>query len=287
MCPRLARRSAGDIVAGMPAGPAPESSARSSRRVSRRRWLRRIAGAAVLSATYGFGVEPRFLRTRRLRFGPPTAGEPVRFAYFTDVHFKGDAALLEAIVARINRRKSELAFAVFGGDIVEEAVHLPAALAVLERLEVPLFGVPGNHDYWAELDFDRVHRSLRKGGGAWLLDEAATVAGGRVRLAGYSCTHAAALAPESGVRNVALVHYPVWADRLPPGWDAILAGHSHGGQVRVPFLGALIKPMDVGAYELGRFQSPAGPLYVSSGVGTFFLNVRFLCPPELVWVEVG
>jgi predicted MPP superfamily phosphohydrolase len=66
----------------------------------------------------------------------------------------------------------------------------------------------------------------------------------------------------------------------------MLAGHSHGGQVRLPFYGALVIPFGVDDYELGRFDTPAGPLYVGAGIGTFYLDVRFNCRPELTLIEI-
>ena len=69
-------------------------------------------------------------------------------------------------------------------------------------------------------------------------------------------------------------------------FDAILAGHSHGGQVRIPFYGAMIVPYNTGKYELGLFNTKSGPLYVSSGVGWFYLNMRFNCRPEIVVFEI-
>jgi predicted MPP superfamily phosphohydrolase len=237
-----------------------------------------LYGSPALALGDGFGFEPRCLRTRTLRSPRPSS---IRFAYFTDVHFKGDPTLLEAVVARLNRARP--AFALFGGDLVEEAHHLPEALAILERLEIPLFGVPGNHDYWSGADFAEIDRSFRRTGGQWLVDAAAVCTGHQIL--GYSCTGETRLLPDSSHPAIGLVHYPAWADRLPPGFDMVLAGHSHGGQVRLPFIGALVKPSGVGRYVRGRFSTAAGPLFVSSGVGTFHLNVRFLCPPELVLIE--
>jgi len=68
--------------------------------------------------------------------------------------------------------------------------------------------------------------------------------------------------------------------------DLILAGHSHGGQVRLPFYGPLILPFGVGAYDLGLFQTSAGPLYVNAGIGYFYANVRFNCRPEITVFEM-
>jgi uncharacterized protein len=66
----------------------------------------------------------------------------------------------------------------------------------------------------------------------------------------------------------------------------MLAGHSHGGQVRLPGIGPLIVPFQVGRYDLGLFQTKAGPLYVSSGIGWFMWKLRFNCRPEIAVFEV-
>ena len=83
-----------------------------------------------------------------------------------------------------------------------------------------------------------------------------------------------------------LIHYPEWIDKLNGDkFDIALAGHSHGGQVRVPFLGAPVLPYGVGRYDLGMFQTVSGPLYVTAGIGWFYLNVRFNCRPEIAVFE--
>ncbi len=250
---------------------------------SRRRWLRGLFyGAFPLAALDAFGWEPRWLRTRRLRLSPAPV---TRFAFFTDLHFKGNRGLLDAVVSLIQRERP--GFALFGGDLVEEARHLPELLETLRRFPVPLYGVPGNHDYWSGIDFDEVQDAFGKTGGGWLVDRAVEPPGQRTRVSGFACRSEADLPPSRGMpRNVALVHYPAWADRVPGRFDLVLAGHSHGGQVRLPFLGALVTPAGTGKYQLGRYETAGGPLHVSSGVGTFFLNVRFLCPPECLLVEL-
>lgn len=249
---------------------------------SRRTWLRSLVyGSPLAAAAHGFGLEPRLLQARRLILGEPATA---RFAFFTDLHFKGSTALLDAVLVGI--RDAQPDFVLFGGDLVEEAGHLGEALERLSRLGVPLFGVPGNHDYWSAIDFAAVNRAFEATGGAWLLDRAVDLAGGRLRLSGHTCTGGIVLEAEAGRKNIALMHYPAWADRLPAGYDLILAGHTHGGQVRLPWIGALVTPPGTGRYPLGWYHTHAGPLYVSSGVGTYYLNVRFLCPPEWVLVEI-
>jgi hypothetical protein len=68
--------------------------------------------------------------------------------------------------------------------------------------------------------------------------------------------------------------------------DLILAGHSHGGQVRLPFIGATLLPFWVDGYVRGWYDTPAGPLYVNVGLGTAALPLRFLCRPEIAVFDV-
>jgi predicted MPP superfamily phosphohydrolase len=84
-----------------------------------------------------------------------------------------------------------------------------------------------------------------------------------------------------------LIHYPEWIEQLGTNkFDVALAGHTHGGQVRIPFYGPIVLPSGTGKYDLGLFRTDAGPLYVSSGVGYFVFNIRFRCRPEIVIFEI-
>lgn len=253
-------------------------------RLSRRGWFRLMGYGLPLGVLAdGFLVEPRRLVARRLRLGkaPPVC----RFVHFTDLHHKGNRRWLDRVVQRINALRPE--FVCFGGDLVEDATHLADALDGLRGLQVPLFGVPGNHDYWSQADFPAIGRAFEATGGRWLLDEAVAAPGGKVRLQGFTCRQPVTLPREAGQKHVALIHYPAWFKNLGgQRFDLMLAGHSHGGQVRVPLVGALVEPFGVEGYDWGLFPTDAGPLYVGAGVGWFYLNVRFNCPPEITLVEL-
>jgi hypothetical protein len=83
------------------------------------------------------------------------------------------------------------------------------------------------------------------------------------------------------------MHYPAWIEKLEgKGFDLVLAGHSHGGQVRLPFYGPVFLPFGVGRYDLGLFRTVSGPLYVNSGIGWFPVPIRFNCRPEITVFEL-
>lgn len=251
---------------------------------NRRRFLRlALWGTPLFAAGDMALVEPGWLKVNHLRL--EGAERVARFVHFTDVHHKGDRNWLASVVTRINALKPE--FVCFTGDIVEDREHLTEALELFGQIKAPLFGVPGNHDYWSGVDFRVISEAFAATGGAWLMDTSVRTANGKVQLHGLTCERSVVLPPAPGVKNILLAHYPSWCEKVAPHqFDLILAGHSHGGQVRVPWYGALVVPFGVGRYELGQFMTPAGPLYVGSGIGFFYLNLRFCCRPEITLIEI-
>ena len=226
--------------------------------------------------------EPGWLKIVQLKLAKGAVRQ--RFVHFSDIHFKGDADYLRRVVGTINDLKPD--FACFTGDLIEEAEHLAAAVRELRALKCPLYAIPGNHDHWSRADLGSLIEVCVTSGGGWLPDRQLDLEKGGLVLNGVDWMSAVPQ-PRPGATNILLLHYPGWADRLPhKGWDLILAGHTHGGQVRLPFMGALILPFDSGGYDMGLFQTPSGPMYVNAGIGEFYRRVRFGCRPEITLIEV-
>jgi predicted MPP superfamily phosphohydrolase len=230
-------------------------------------------------------VEPTWLKVSHQKVGSKPAH---RFVHFSDLHHKGDRRYLESVVKTINSLAPD--FVCFTGDIIEEEKFLPEALEVLSGIKSPMFGVPGNHDYWSKVAFEPIQKCFSATGGAWLMDERREIAGGKINLIGITCSHAnQAMVPLNlRAKNILLMHYPAWVKKLgDQKFDLMLAGHSHGGQVRIPFYGPLVVPFAVDEYDLGMFQTKSGPLYVNSGIGYIFnYNFRFNCRPEITVFEI-
>ena len=256
-------------------------------RISRRQFiataLLATPGAVFADAKY---LEPTWLKVRHLRAGssPPAH----RFVHFTDLHHKGDRDYLQAVVEKINSLTPD--FICFTGDIIEEEKFLAEALEILSGIKAPMFGVPGNHDYWSKVSFAPIHKCFNATGGAWLMDERRVIAGGKINLIGITCNHdnQALLPLDPAMKNILLMHYPAWVKKLTgQKFDLMLAGHSHGGQVRIPFYGPLVVPFAVDEYDWGLYQTPAGPFYVNAGIGYIYgYNFRFNCRPEITVIEI-
>jgi len=108
-----------------------------------------------------------------------------------------------------------------------------------------------------------------------------------LNLVGMGIVDLGIVPPLTATRRLLLIHYPLMADRLGDRhFDLILAGHSHGGQVRLPLWGSIIVPRGVGRYDLGYYETAGGPLYVNPGIGTYRLPFRFNCPPELTLITI-
>jgi len=255
-------------------------------KINRRRFL----ASAVLASPFLLGadakwVEPRWLRVRRVRLSRSKPAH--RFVHCTDIHHKGDRAYLESMVKKINAQSPE--FVCFTGDLIEETKYLPEALELLGRIKSPVYGVPGNHDFWSKASFAEFSRAFAATGGAWLMDRTVTTPDGNFSIVGATClsSRQAPLGPVPLTRNIFLMHYPAWVKKLGNArYDLILAGHSHGGQVRLPFFGPVHLPFGVDEYDMGLFHTAPGPLYVNPGIGWFPVPIRFNCRPEITVFEI-
>lgn len=86
--------------------------------------------------------------------------------------------------------------------------------------------------------------------------------------------------------TILLTHTPDVFPKVPKEVNLTLAGHTHGGQIRLPLLGALVVPSDYGnKYSAGLIVEKGKKLLVTRGIGVSILPVRFNCPPEIVVIE--
>jgi hypothetical protein len=254
-------------------------------KINRRRFLAlSILASPALACADANWLEPKWVKIRSIKL---TRNKPAhRLVHFTDIHHKGDRPYLQSVVDKINRLSPDLV--CFTGDLIEEKRFIPETLEILRGIKSPLYGIPGNHDYWSDARFQEMEKSFASTGGAWLMDSQVTTADGKVHITGVTCLkgHPAPLAPKRNGKNILLLHYPLMAERVKHPFDLLLAGHSHGGQVRLPFYGAFILPYWVGKYDLGMFRVPAGRLYVNPGIGWLVTPIRFNCRPEITIFEI-
>jgi predicted MPP superfamily phosphohydrolase len=279
----------------------------------RRRWV--VAIAIGLFETiywlnvYAWLIEPRLLVVRHVEIvSEDWRGAPITIAALSDTHVGGphvSAERIERIVSRVNRLHPDLV--VLLGDYV--ASHEPEAersgpdqgevldgIAAFAALDAPLgvVGVLGNHDVWYRRE--TITRALEEAGVAALWNRNVIISrdGGDLVIAGLaddmtgepSFTDALDGAPaETDV--IVLSHSPDPFADIPPGPAFILAGHGHCGQVTIPLVGRPILPLRNRNYGCGLIEEDGRRMFVTAGIGTSILPVRFLNPPEIVIVRVS
>ena len=260
---------------------------------------------ALALAAWAFCIEPARLVVVEepvdVAWMPPT---PLRVAVLTDLHvgspFNG-LARLHDLVDRTNAARPDLVCIL--GDLVIQGViggHFvtPEAIAgELARLRplVGTFAVLGNHDGW--LDHDRVQRALETSGAHMVEDTAARVetAAGPLWIAGVSDfwtghhdLSAALAAVTDGAPVLLLTHNPDIFPMVPSSVTLTLAGHTHGGQVKLPLLGRLIVPSRYGnRFAAGEIVEGGRHMFVATGIGTSVIPVRFRVPPTVSILVLG
>ena len=250
--------------------------------LSRRKFLKLGALALPLAAT----GDTRFAEALRVTSLNVNGTAKCRFIHFSDFHFQGDEAFAGEVITKINDLRPQ--FVCFTGDLVENRIYATEALRFISEIRSPVYGIPGNHDYISQAPFDQYTRAFAATGGAWIPNTSIVLPEHDLELFGNGIVGMPSVNAPAVSRQVLLMHYPEMADHLGGRrFDLILAGHSHGGQVRIPFLGPLRIPSGVGPYDYGHYQTKGGPLYVSAGIGTLStFPVRWNCPPELTVVTI-
>lgn len=227
----------------------------------------------------------------------------MRIAFLSDFHtgsHSDDVARLNAIVAEASSFDPDVA--LFGGDYVNMQLfgggRVPPNMVatILSRLEVPLgrFAVLGNHDYiYGERG---VADALERHNITVLSHDRLTTQfqNHSIDIVGVPDAHVArtkAYALLAGVLpdrpTIVLAHDPVWFAHVPPGPHLTLAGHTHGGQIRLPGVGirrnASKAPL---RWSHGLVEERGRYLYVTSGIGTSGVPLRWGVPPEYAVLDV-
>jgi uncharacterized protein len=282
-------------------------------RITRRRFLQGGCLSLGSLALYSGELERHWavVHSRVLALANlPAAFEQTRIVQISDIHLRGwtEPAFLRHIVRRVNEMKPDIV--ALTGDFVSfspgplwdklrpRALRAAGECAeILSHLEcTQRYAVMGNHDL--AVGTREVTGALAAHGITVLNNRAVAVERGaaKIWIAGMLDPSDKRPRPEraipAAVRQqpeqpvILLCHSPDYADELltrPVGQsvDLMLSGHTHGGQVRLPLIGALARPPLGKKYTRGWFQLGHMQLYVSQGIGTVGLPFRFDCPPEI------
>ena len=288
-------------------------SSHTDKRIRNRRVMRRVTAGVVLAAlcvwAFYFGLT---LRTYGVETDKIPQGGRVRIVAVTDLHSHIYGKDQQPLIDMINKQQPDIIALV--GDIADDEEPDDGTHLLLEGISgiAPAYYVSGNHEYWSD-NYDRI-KNMMESYGVTVLDnesEDIIVNGTRLCISGvddpymFDYTEDADYLEmgdedelfqhrfanlDDGVLNVLLAHRPELIELYRQyGFDLILSGHTHGGQIRLPLLiNGLFAP-DQGwfpKYAGGRYDIGGKTLIVSRGLSFNDLVPRVFNPPEVVVVDI-
>ncbi|MDQ0413499.1 metallophosphoesterase [Mesobacillus stamsii] len=278
--------------------------------ITRRQFIKKIIGTLLTAGGlttsgyfYAREIEPRMLDITSHTIEStmlPAGFDGVKIIQFSDTHlgFQYTVEQLGKLVAQINELNPDLI--VFTGDLLDDPRRLTEEknkiITLLSQLDGPLgkFAVYGNHDHGG-YGSDLYKQMMEQSGFTLLLNDSVAVKlldGSSIWISGIddamlgkpNFAEAMTKIPE-GSYTILLSHAPDKADEAAQySIQLQLSGHSHGGQIQIPFYGPLITPPFAEKYAEGFYGAAHNKefkLYVNRGLGTTRLPFRFLSQPEL------
>lgn len=258
--------------------------------------------AAAGLAYYAAEIEPASIQLRRYDVAVDApALKGLRVAVISDLHAGAphvDLAKIDKIVAMTNEAKPDVVFLTgdysVGRMMGARVIRIRDIAAHLKPLKARLgvYAVVGNHDRWR--DPGRVFRFFPANSIPVLENRSVDV--GEFWVTGIGDKHTHAADPVRALKTVpkgatalCFTHSPDIFANLSPVCGLTVAGHTHGGQVWLPLLGrpAVMIASDFGQrYAIGTVREKGRTLFVSPGIGTSNLPIRFGVPPEVSLLEL-
>jgi len=274
--------------------------------------------AGLATAVYATRVDPRRYRLEKLTVttdGACSPARPLKILHISDLHLSYPESHKIEFLKKITQEEYDLI--ALTGDIIENYTGLPYLRSILSRKpRLGAYAVLGNHDYYAysmfhktvgrlfrrfrhpreRRDVQPLIEALQQSGFTVLRNSAVHHAEAGLHVLGvdYPTLHPELLqdlVAEAGAGDyiVVLFHMPIHLDNIVrTGAHLALGGHTHGGQIRIPGLGAIITDSELPRRDAsGLFRRQATAFHISRGLGADpRTNIRFNCPPAATVLEV-
>jgi predicted MPP superfamily phosphohydrolase len=246
-----------------------------------------VVGVAI----YAHWVEPIWIEVTHHKLKAPVKS-PLRIAHLTDLHIK-KFGFREKRLLKLLKQESPDAILI-SGDSISNTGDYHAVGIFLKELVAPrgVWLVRGNWEHWRS---DRDELQIYANAGIQFLNNSNRQISENIWIIGLDDNSAGSpdlAAANSGVPKgaykIGLFHSPDYFSEHAEAFDLALAGHTHGGQIRLPFFPPLWLPRGSGPYVKGWYtaQNSDSKMYVSRGIGNSILELRFFCRPELPIVTI-
>jgi uncharacterized protein len=286
--------------------------------ITRRKAICMIGGVAAAGLLgYSGCIEPSEITVTRTAIPRNPAGttRKLRFVQLTDLHLRNVSNFHKSIARITTALKPDILF--FTGD----SFHNANAIDLLDKFlsffpkQLDKFSVLGNWEHWSYADIGQIRKIYSRHNCRLLVNETVNYSVGDKKLlitglddytGGIPDLHFALKNQTPTLNHLLLCHSPGYVDRIaeeknrppPPlagtrpvsigdfSFTLMLSGHTHGGQVA--FFGFTpVLPENCGRYVHGLYSDVNPPVFVSRGIGTSTLPVRFMAPPEIAYFEMA
>ncbi|WP_019849740.1 metallophosphoesterase [Desulfitobacterium sp. PCE1] len=264
-----------------------------NKRISRRTFI--IGGIGLLSYLY-FNVHSVAVKHYTIVINDlPKEFEGFTILHLTDLHAKKYGDKQDKLINMINRQKFDMV-AMTGDFIDKDNPDVEPTLDLIRGLESkPIFFVPGNHE-WRH-DF-RI-KPILEGHGVKILDNRnykCAKGNSYLWIAGVDDPYLHRDELDQALHGIAdsqpkvlLAHAPnIFMSAAESDIELVLVGHTHGGQVRLPIIGAIVAPGQglFPKYDYGHFTTGSTNMIINGGLGESALPLRFCSRPEIVLVKL-
>jgi predicted MPP superfamily phosphohydrolase len=273
--------------------------------ITRRKFLKNTAMTAACGALgIGYGLmEAKWLHVVEVTLTVPKLPEPFkgkRIAFLADLHHGRYVPIWYISHAVDMAQALNADMVLLGGDYPDRGIEfVEPCIKELSRLRAPLgvYAILGNHDHYDGCQ-PYVSGALREAGIPELTNRGLWIESGGARFwlcgvddfwRGIQDLPAALGESTADDAVILLSHNPDYVEEIDdPRVGLVLSGHTHGGQINIPLIGAPVVPSLYGQkYVHGLVQGPTVPVFVTRGIGTIIPPIRIACRPEIVLVTLA
>jgi uncharacterized protein len=251
-----------------------------------------ILAAAIVILAYALWIEPFSIEVVHTAI-QGNVSTPLRIAQLSDLHTHGVGVRERRMLDILDDEKPDV-IVITGDSLAGYGGTFANVADVLLQMHAPLgvWIVRGNYENWKQMQHEH---SFYANAGAHLLLNSGTLLRNDVWLGGLDDPYTgkasldgALTGAPPGIYTILLFHSPAYFDRVAGKVDLALAGHTHGGQVRPPFLPPLFLPKGCWPYVAGWYDAKGtnSKLYVNRGMGTSMLPIRFNSRPEVTIITI-